>query len=203
MAWGACCGVSAPATALYRIIRQHGRVYGGKCVECIPGGKELLRKAHDARLVQRSHGAFRPVFPNAPDASLTDFDSSLIHNGHTQRVTSCSNPPVEMRKMRARERIPPLPPLPKALQLSRQGFLRVEKSVTMSVKLSVKQNAARDFSELPHHSPERSHASPAGFKSCPSNERHECKTDARCSDVEPSSTAKPASKASTRTATAN
>ena len=110
MAWDACCEVSAPANALYGILRHHGRVYGGNYVECIPGGNVLLRKARDAGVVRHSHGAFRPVFPNAPDACLTDFDGPVIHNRHTQRVTSCSGSPVEMRKKRARERIPPLPP---------------------------------------------------------------------------------------------
>jgi hypothetical protein len=92
--WNDCCGDSGPASVLYGIIRQHGRVYGGKYIECIPGGNALLRKTRDAGLVRRSHGAFRPIFPDAPDAALTDFDSpasTLTHNTDTQRVSSCSN----------------------------------------------------------------------------------------------------------------
>ncbi len=62
MAWGACCGNSDASKALFKILRQNGRIQGGKCVECIAGGDKLLRKARDADLIENSSGAFRPVF---------------------------------------------------------------------------------------------------------------------------------------------
>lgn len=113
MAWGACCGVSGPATALFRILRQYGRIYGGKRIQCVQGGEALLRKAKDAGLISHSHGAFRPVFPNAPDAALTGFDSSafiLGHNSETQPVPVCSAFPRKIRNGRERKQIPPSPP---------------------------------------------------------------------------------------------
>lgn len=62
MAWGACCGNSYASKALFKILRQNGRIQGGKCVECIAGGDKLLRKARDADLIENSSGAFRPIF---------------------------------------------------------------------------------------------------------------------------------------------
>ncbi len=113
MAWGACCGVSDSATALFRILRQYGRIYGGKRIQCVQGGEELLRKAKDAGLIRHSHGAFRPVFPNANDAALTDFDSAALilgHNSETQPVPVCSAFPRKIRNGRERKQIPPSPP---------------------------------------------------------------------------------------------
>lgn len=91
MAWGACCGLSGPAKALFGILRQSGRIYGGNAIACIPGGAELVRKARDVGLLRNSDGAYRPVFPNAPDAVLTGLDSSGLIVGHeseTQTVPS-------------------------------------------------------------------------------------------------------------------
>jgi len=113
MAWGACCGISGPATALFRILRHYGRIYGGKRIQCVQGGEALLRKARDAGLIRQSHGAFRPVFPNATDAALTDFDSAALilgHNSETQPVPVCSAFPRKIRNGRERKQIPPSPP---------------------------------------------------------------------------------------------
>lgn len=125
MAWGACCGVSGPATALFRILRQYGRIYGGKRIQCVQGGEELLRKAKDAGLIRQSHGAFRPVFPNAPDVALTDFDSSALipgHNSETQPVPVCSAFPRKIRNGRERKQIPPSPPRRSAPRWRRSGM---------------------------------------------------------------------------------
>ena len=114
MAWGACCGVSGPAKALYGVLRQHGRIYGGKSIQCVQGGEGLLRKARDAGLICQSHGVFRPVFSNAPDTALTEFDSSALilgHNSETQPVPVCSASPSEIRNGREWKQIPPSPPL--------------------------------------------------------------------------------------------
>lgn len=91
MRWGACCDVSEAAQTLFAILRQHGRIYGGRSVECIPNGDVLLRRARDAGLLHNSHGAYRPLFPNASGESLTDFDNTALLVGHvseTQTVTS-------------------------------------------------------------------------------------------------------------------
>ena len=112
MAWGACCGISGPATALFRILRHYGRIYGGKRIQCVQGGEALLRKARDAGLIRQSHGAFRPVFPNATDAALTDFDSAALilgHNSETQPVPVCSAFPRKIRNGIERKQIPPSP----------------------------------------------------------------------------------------------
>ncbi|WP_294400057.1 hypothetical protein [Prosthecobacter sp.] len=112
MAWGACCGITAPAKALYGILRQLGRIYGGKSIQCVQGGEALLRKARDAGLIRHSHGAFRPVFPNATDAALTDFDSAALilgHNSETQPVPVCSASPGKIRNGREWKQIPPSP----------------------------------------------------------------------------------------------
>ncbi len=114
MAWGACCGVSGPATALFRILRQYGRIYGGKRIQCVQGGEALLRKARDAGLILQSHGAFRPVFPNAPDAVLTDFDSAALMMGHeseTQTVPSGLANGLFSRLPTRLEGVPPSPPI--------------------------------------------------------------------------------------------
>lgn len=113
IAWGACCGTSGPATALFRILRQYGRIYGGKRIQCVQNGEALLRKARDAGLISQSHRAFRPVFPSAPDAFLTDFDSSALilgHNSETQPVPVCSASPGKIRNGREWKQIPPSPP---------------------------------------------------------------------------------------------
>ena len=113
MAWGACCGHTEAAKALYGILRQRGRIEGGKCVECIPGGDKLLRKARDAGLVSNTHGAFRPVFPNTPEPALTDFDNSALfagHNTETQPARQVPKSPTPIRNGRESKGIPPSPP---------------------------------------------------------------------------------------------
>lgn len=114
MAWGACCGPTEAAKALYRILRQLGRIQGGKCVECIPGGEQLIRKARDAGLISNTHGAFRPVFSNDPKPALTDSDISSAfvgHNTETQPVASVPKSLTPIRKSKGEIRLPPCPPL--------------------------------------------------------------------------------------------
>jgi len=113
MAWGACCGNTEAAKALYGILRQSGRIEGGKCVECIPGGDKLLRKARDSGLIVNIHGAFRPVFSNDPRPALTDFDNSASFLGHiteTHPVASVPKSSTPIRKRREGVRLPPCPP---------------------------------------------------------------------------------------------
>ena len=114
MAWGACCGVSGPATALYRILRQQGRINGGKRIQCVQGGKALIRKAKDAGLIRQSHGAFRPVFPNDTDTALTGFDTAALvmrHESETQTVPSGLANGLFSRLQSRLEGVPPSPPL--------------------------------------------------------------------------------------------
>ena len=113
MAWVACCGYSETSKAIYKILRQHGRIQGGKCVECIAGGDKLLRKARDAGLISNSHGAFRPVFSNDPMPALTHLNISgglLGHNIETHPVVSVPKSPTPIRKRNGRVAIPPCPP---------------------------------------------------------------------------------------------
>jgi len=114
MAWGACCRNSEASKALFQILRQHGRIHGGKYVECIAGGRELLRKASNAGLIAYSHGAYRPVFSNDPKPALTHLDISselLGHNTETHPVASAPKIPYPTRKRREVNQIPPSPPV--------------------------------------------------------------------------------------------
>ena len=112
MAWGACCGNSEASKALFQILRQLGRIQGGKCVECIESGGELLRKARDADLIAHSNGAYRPIFSNDPKPALTELDISSAfagHNTETHPVVSVPKSPTPIRKRNERESIPPCP----------------------------------------------------------------------------------------------
>ena len=114
MAWGACCGTTEAAKALYRILRQNGRIQGGKCVECIVDGDKLLRKARDAKLIQISHGAFRPIFSHDPRPALTDLYNAAsfpLHKTDTQPVCVSRKSPTPIRKGREAKGIPPSPPV--------------------------------------------------------------------------------------------
>jgi hypothetical protein len=114
MAWGDCCGNSEASKALFQILRQHGRIHGGKYVQCIAGGDNVIRKARKAGLIAHSHGAFRPVFSNDPKPALTylDISSGLLgHNTETHPVASAPKIPYPTRKRREVNQIPPSPPL--------------------------------------------------------------------------------------------
>ncbi len=113
MAWGACCGNSDASKALFKILRQNGRIQGGKCVECIADSEKLLRNARKADLIENSCGAFRPIFSNEPMLSLTHLDNSASFLGHrteTQTVVSVPNSPTPIRKRSGQVGVPPCPP---------------------------------------------------------------------------------------------
>lgn len=63
MAWERHMGMSDASADILGMLRRAGRVFGGKYVECIPRGIQLLRKARDKRLVRNFKGAFRPIIP--------------------------------------------------------------------------------------------------------------------------------------------
>jgi len=112
MAWGACCGNSEVSRAIFRLLRENGSVRGGRSVDCIAGGREMLRKARDAGLVENRYGAFRPIFPaEGGTVSLTELDKKS-HNTGTQTVVSIPNSLTAIKKVRERMRIPPSPPFP-------------------------------------------------------------------------------------------
>jgi hypothetical protein len=113
MAWGDCCGNSDASKALFQILRQNGRIQGGKCVECIERGADLIRKARDAGLIQNTLGAFRPNFSDEPMLALTHLDISSPfpgHNTETQPVASVPNSPTPIRKRSGQVGVPPCPP---------------------------------------------------------------------------------------------
>jgi hypothetical protein len=115
MAWCASCGNSEASKALFQILRQYGRIQGGKCVQYIAGADNLIRKARKAGLIRHSNGAFRPVFSNDPKPALTHLDISgglLGHNTETQTVPSLPKSPTPTRKGREVNQIPPSPLTP-------------------------------------------------------------------------------------------
>ena len=60
--WGHRMGISQPSLELYRLLRRHERVIGGRFVQCIQGAAALLRKARDAGLLRHQNNAYRPIF---------------------------------------------------------------------------------------------------------------------------------------------
>ena len=111
IAWGACCGNTDAARAIFVILRNLGGILGGNAIECLSGGDKVLRKARDAGLIIHEHGAFRPVFQNIAEPALTELDNSPLfvgHNTETQTANTPRNFPRATRNGRELNRDPTL-----------------------------------------------------------------------------------------------
>ena len=129
MAWGACCGNSEASKTVFQILRQCGRIQGGRFVDCIEGGDKLLRKARDAGLIENSNGFFRPNFSKEPMPALTELDKSsafVAHKTNTQTAVGVANSLTPIRIGGEMNQIPPSPPLLSMSRTEEKGLGKLE-----------------------------------------------------------------------------